>query len=85
MALSNDLSAEEHRSVVEDLTEEELTILDLLAKPVPSLDEADSEAVTASAKRLVAHIHDKLVLDLRRKAATSRRRAGTFARRSPAR
>ena len=71
VVLSQDLSVEERRAVTEDLTEEELTIFDLLTKPVPMLDEAQREVVKASAKRLLQHIHDKLVLDWRRKAATS--------------
>jgi type I restriction enzyme R subunit len=69
--LSHDLSAEERRSVAEDMTEEELAIFDLLTKPDPVLDDADKERVKASAKRLLTHLHDKLVLDWRRKAATT--------------
>jgi len=71
IALSHDLSAEERRTVVEDMTEEELAIFDILTKPEPVLDEADRERVKAGAKRLLAHLHDKLVLDWRRKAATT--------------
>src|SRR5205807_2983811 len=51
-------------------TEAELAIFDLLTKPEPVLDDAEREMVKASAKRLLAHLHDKLVLDWRRKAAT---------------
>jgi type I restriction enzyme, R subunit len=69
IALSQDLSAEERRAVVEDMTEEELAIFDLLTKPDPVLDDAQRARVKASAKRLLAHLHDKLVLDWRRKAA----------------
>ena len=68
VTLSHDLSEEERRAVVEDMTEEELAIFDLLTKPEPLLGAADREAVKASAKRLLAHLHDKLVLDWRRKA-----------------
>lgn len=71
ISLSHDLSAEERRAVVEDMTEEELAIFDLLTKPQPALDDAEREVVKASAKRLLAHLHDKLVLDWRRKAATA--------------
>ncbi len=71
ISLSRDLSTEEQRAVVEDMTEEELAIFDLLTKPEPVLDEAEREVVKASAKRLLAHLHDKLVLDWRRKAATT--------------
>jgi type I restriction enzyme R subunit len=68
--LSRDLTAEEQRAVTEDMTEEELAIFDLLTKPDPVLDDTQRELVKASAKRLLAHLHDKLVLDWRRKAAT---------------
>ncbi|MGH9156351.1 MAG: type I restriction enzyme endonuclease domain-containing protein [Acidimicrobiales bacterium] len=69
--LSKSLTAEEQRAVVEGLTEEELAIFDLLTKPDPVLTDAEREIVKASAKRLLAHLHDKLVLDWRRKAATT--------------
>jgi type I restriction enzyme R subunit len=68
--LSRDLSAEEQRAVTEDMTEAELAIFDLLTKPEPTLDAAERELVKASSKRLLTHLHDKLVLDWRRKAAT---------------
>ncbi len=71
ISLSHDLSAEERRAVVEDMTEEELAVFDLLTKPQPVLDDAERAVVKASAKRLLAHLHDKLVLDWRRKAATA--------------
>jgi type I restriction enzyme R subunit len=70
IALSHDLSTEERRTVVEDMTEEELAIFDLLTKPDPVLDNAEREWVKAGAKHLLAHLHEKLVLDWRRKAAT---------------
>jgi type I restriction enzyme R subunit len=68
ISLSHDLSEEERRAVVENMSEEELAIFDLLTKPEPVLDAADRETVKASAKRLLAHLHDKLVIDWRRKA-----------------
>jgi type I restriction enzyme R subunit len=71
ISLSRDLSVEERRAVVEDMTEEELAVFDLLTKPEPVLDDVEREVVKASAKRLLAHLHDKLVLDWRRKAATT--------------
>ena len=69
--LSQSLNAEEQRAVSEGLTEEELAVFDLLTKPEPTLNETETEAVKASAKRLLAHLHDKLVLDWRRRAATT--------------
>jgi len=71
IALSQDLTVEEQRAVVEDMTEEELAIFDLLTKPEPVLDEEQRVVVKASSKRLLDHLHDKLVLDWRRKAATT--------------
>ncbi len=69
--LSRTLTDEEQRAVSEGLTEEELAIFDLLTQPEPVLDDAEREVVKASAKRLLAQLHDKLVLDWRRKAATT--------------
>jgi type I restriction enzyme R subunit len=69
--LSQSLTEEEQRSVAEGLTEEELAIFDLLTKPEPALTDAERDVVKASAKRLLADLHDKLVLDWRRKAATA--------------
>lgn len=71
VSLSGDLSAEEQRAVIEDMTEHELAIFDLLTQPEPVLDDEELAIVRASAKRLLEHLHDKLVLDWRRKAASS--------------
>jgi type I restriction enzyme R subunit len=69
--LSKTLTDEEQRATTEGLTEEELAVFDLLTKPEPTLTDAEGELVKASAKRLLAHLHDKLVLDWRRKSATT--------------
>jgi type I restriction enzyme, R subunit len=69
--LSKTLTAEEQRGVSEGLTEEELAIFDLLTKPDPVLTDEERETVKASAKRLLAYLQDKLVLDWRRRAATT--------------
>lgn len=71
IALSGDLSVEEQRAVVEGMTEEELAIFDLLTQPEPELDDEELAIVKAGGKRLLEHLHDKLVLDWRRKAAAS--------------
>lgn len=71
VSLSGDLTTEEQRAVAEGMTEQELAILDLLTKPEPALDDEELAIVKASAKRLLEHLHDKLVLDWRRKAASS--------------
>ena len=70
IALSRDLSAEEQRGVVEGMSEEELAVFDLLTKPDPVLTDAERDQVRGVAKRLLAHVHEKLVLDWRRKAET---------------
>ena len=69
--LSRSLTDEEQRAVTEGLSEEELAIFDLLTKPEPDLTDAERGVVKASAKRLLAELHTKLVLDWRRKAATT--------------
>ncbi|MGH7107640.1 MAG: type I restriction enzyme endonuclease domain-containing protein, partial [Acetobacteraceae bacterium] len=69
--LSKTLTDEEQRAAREDLTEEELAIFDLLTKPDPVLTDDERAIVKASAKRLLTHLHEKLVLDWRRKAATT--------------
>jgi len=71
IALSKTLTEEEQRAVVEGLNEEELAIFDLLTRPEPVLTDAERAVVRASAKRLLADLHNKLVLDWRRKSATS--------------
>jgi len=49
------------------MTEEELAVLDLLTQPDPVLTDEEREIVKASAKNLLAHLHEKLVQDWRRK------------------
>ncbi len=71
IALSGDLSDEEQRAVSEGLTEHELAIFDLLTKPEPVLTDDEREIVKESAKKLLEHLHEKLVLDWRRKAAAT--------------
>ncbi len=70
LLLSRDLSSEEQRAVTEDMSEEELAIFDLLTQPEPALDESERATVKAGAKHLLQHLHDKLVLDWRRRAST---------------
>jgi type I restriction enzyme, R subunit len=71
IALSRDLSEEEVRAATEDLDEEELAIFDLLTKPDPALTEEERNQVKGVAKRLLEHVHEKLVLDWRRRAETT--------------
>ena len=49
------------------MTEEELAVFDLLTRPDPVLTDEERETVKASAKKLLAHLHEKLVQDWRRK------------------
>ena len=69
-AISDALTYEEQRAVREDMTEAELAIFDLLSKPEPELTQAEVSKVTGAAKRLLAHIEDKLVLDWKRRQQT---------------
>lgn len=68
--LSKSLTDEEARSMREGMSEEELAVFDLLTKPDPVLTESERESVKASARRLLEHVHEKLVQDWRRKVAT---------------
>ena len=65
--LSKTLSAEEERSIREGLTEEELAIFDLLTQPEPMLTDEERDRVKASARKLLEHLHEKLIQDWRRK------------------
>jgi type I restriction enzyme R subunit len=69
-ALNKELSEEEQRAIREGLTEAELAIFDLLTKPEPELTDADMKKVKAAAKKLLAHIEEKLVLDWKRRQQT---------------
>lgn len=71
VALTNDLTTEEKRHLDENLTEEELAILDILTKPEPKLSKKEFETVKAAAQRLVKVIKkEKLVLNWRKKQST---------------
>ncbi|MHA6509802.1 type I restriction endonuclease subunit R [Tessaracoccus sp. Y1736] len=65
--LSNTLTGEEERSAREGLTEEELAIFDLLTQPDPVLTDEERETVKSSAKKLLQHLHERIVQDWRRK------------------
>ncbi len=71
VALTNELTVEEKRHLDENLSEEELAILDILTKPEPKLSKKEFETVKAAARRLVKVIkQEKLVLDWRKKQST---------------
>jgi len=62
------LSEEEQRHIAENLTEEELTLFDLLTKPDMSLTKKEEHQVKDVVKELLTTLtHEKLVLDWRKK------------------
>src|SRR6266545_4732739 len=66
--LTQTLSAEEERHVVEQLSEEELALFDLLAQSDVTLSKAEKEHVKQIARDLLATLkREKLVLDWRKK------------------
>lgn len=69
-SLSRQLSEDEQRTVREGLSEPELAVFDLLTKPDPVLTDEEHEQVKAVARKLMAHIEERLVLDWRKKAET---------------
>ena len=71
VALTNELTAEEKRHLDENLSEEELAVLDILTKPEPKLSKKEFETVKMAAQKLVQVIKkEKLVLDWRKKQTT---------------
>lgn len=69
--LSKTLTDEEQRAVREGMTEEELALFDLLTRPIPVLTDDERVIVKVAAKRLLEHLHEKLVQDWSRKVATT--------------
>lgn len=62
------LSVEQKRHIQENLTEEELTLFDILLKPEMQLDEKDKQQVKKVARSLLESLKkEKLVLDWRKK------------------
>ena len=71
MAFTQKLSDEDKRAISEELTEEELTIFDLLTKPDPVLTKAEEREVKKVAKELLLKLkNEKLVLDWKKRQAT---------------
>ena len=71
MAFTQKLSEEDKRAISEELTEEELTIFDLLTKPDPALTKAEEREVKKVAKELLQKLKaEKLVLDWKKRQAT---------------
>jgi type I restriction enzyme R subunit len=68
LALTRSLSDEEQRHVREQLTEEELTVFDLLTRPGPDLAPAERDEVKKVARQLLQRVRRALVLNWRQKA-----------------
>jgi type I restriction enzyme R subunit len=68
ITLSNALSDEQQRHVREQLTEEELTIFDLLTRPGPDLTTAERDEVKKAARQLLEKVKLAVVLDWRQKS-----------------
>jgi type I restriction enzyme R subunit len=73
LALSMVLTAEQTRHVRENLSEEELTMFDILTRPAPDLTTAEREEVKKVAHQLLEKLHKLLVLGWRQKVSTRAR------------
>jgi type I restriction enzyme R subunit len=67
LALSRALTDEQSRHVRENLTEEQLTILDILTRPGPDLTESERREVKKVAQKLLDQLNKLLVLGWRQK------------------
>jgi len=70
LELSASLSSEQQRHIREHLSEEELTVFDILLKPAPALSAAERSKVKAVARELLEQVKALLVLNWRAKAAS---------------
>ena len=73
VALSRVLTAEQERNVREHLSEEELTVFDILTRPGPELSGEEREEVKKVARQLLARLHELLVLGWRQKVQSRAR------------
>jgi type I restriction enzyme R subunit len=73
LALSNILTEEQTRHVREHLTEEELTIFDILTRPGPELSSQECEEVKKVARQLLERLRALLVLGWRQKVSSRAR------------
>jgi type I restriction enzyme R subunit len=65
MSLSRSLSEEQERHVRENLSEEELTVFDILTRPGPELTTEERDEVKKVARHLLHRLKSLLVLDWR--------------------
>jgi type I restriction enzyme R subunit len=70
LALSRSLTEEQQRHVREQLSEEELTIFDLLTRPGPDLSAEEREEVKKVARQILERLNKLLVLDWRKRSGT---------------
>ena len=68
LALSRVLNDEQQRHVREQLTEDELTVFDILTRPGPDLTAQEREEVKKVARQLLYRVKSALVLNWRQKA-----------------
>ena len=73
LALSTVLTEEQTRHVRENLSEEELTILDILTRPAPELSTEEREEVKKVARHLLEKLHKLLVLGWRQRVSARAR------------
>jgi type I restriction enzyme R subunit len=73
LALSRALTDEEQRHVRENLTEEELTVFDLLIRPGPDLSVEERDEVKKVARQLLQRLQGVLSLDWRNRQSTRAR------------
>lgn len=73
LALSTVLTEEQTRHVRENMSEEELTILDILTRPAPELSTEEREEVKKVAHHLLEKLRKLLVLGWRQKISTRAR------------
>jgi type I restriction enzyme, R subunit len=71
LKMAKDLNEEERRHMREELSEEELTIFDLLTRPAPEMSDAERKQVKKVANELLETLKkEKLVLDWRKREMT---------------
>ena len=68
LGLSRELTEEQQRHVREQLTEDELTVFDILTRPGPDLSPEEREQVKKVARQLLQKVKSSLVLSWRLKA-----------------
>jgi type I restriction enzyme R subunit len=69
LSLTRSLSAEQHRHIRENMSEEELVVFDILTRPAPELSDAERNEVKKVARELLARLHELLVLNWKQKSS----------------